>query len=231
MSTVMLEKINELLSASDKCTSPFKAEEDISPLEIRNKIQALEAAMASTPGFEKGDNPKCPLKHSFADGIYVREIFIPKGWLIVGKIHKHAHPNFLMSGEVSVVTEGGGIERIQGPKAMISPAATKRALYAHTDLVWITVHANPDNSKDLDELEDLIIAKSYEELQLKLAAEKKELKGEFKKAAWGNQIRSYVLHPYKMVKDLRTQVELNDPFSVLDGKIDEFVDAELKYLF
>lgn len=175
MSTAMLEKINELLASAEGDNSPLKAEEDISPLEIRKKIQALEAVMANTPGFEKGDNPMCPLKHSFADGIYVREIFIPKGWLIVGKIHKHAHPNFLMSGEVSVVTEGGGIERIKGPRSMISPAATKRALYAHTDLVWITVHSNPGDTTDLEELEDLIIAKSYDELQLKLAGEKKKL--------------------------------------------------------
>lgn len=117
-------------------------------------------------GCEEGDQHDCPLKHSYADGIYVREIFIPKGKVLVGKIHRHEHPNFLLKGDVTVVTEEGGTERIIAPKSMISPAGTKRVVVANEDTIWVTVHLNVDNKRDPEEIEKDVIVPSYEQYEL-----------------------------------------------------------------
>ena len=55
-----------------------------------------------------------------------------------------------------------------------------------------------------------------------------QMKGNYKIAGWGNQIRNYILHPYKLVKDLRTNVESQDPESVLDGNLEKFVEAQIR---
>jgi len=138
---------------------------EVSTSKIREKILDFEAYIKTLDGTVLGDSDVCPLKHSFSDGIYVREIFIPRKMIVVGKIHKHEHPNFLMSGKVTVITEGGGEETITGPRSMISKAGTKRVVYTHTDTVWITVHHNPDNTRDLKKLEEIVIAKNYLEYE------------------------------------------------------------------
>ena len=138
--------------------------------EFRERVAALQAAMNLVPGSVQGDSDLCPLTHRFAEGVYVREIFIPAGTLIVGKIHKHTHPNFLMKGLVTVITEEGGMETLQAPKTMISPAGCKRVVFAHEDTVWVTVHVTSET--DLEKIEDYVIAKDYEAFEaFKLANE------------------------------------------------------------
>ena len=65
-------------------------------------------------------------------------------------------------------------------------------------------------------------------LEEKQAKELKEIQGEQKEIAWGSQIRSYVLHPYSLVKDNRSLYESNNPKDVLDGNLDDFIYAYLK---
>jgi len=74
----------------------------------------------------------------------------------------------------------------------------------------------------------MLKAKLVEIEEEKKNAEEQRLKGKNALPSWGRQIRSYVLHPYKMVKDLRTKVESNDPDKVLDGDLQVFIEAQVK---
>jgi len=81
-----------------------------------------------------------------------------------------------------------------------------------------------NREKALQILKNKIYVKELEKVEI----EKRKLKGDYKMPGWGNQIRNYVLHPYKLVKDLRTDVESTNPESVLDGNLDMFIDAEVR---
>jgi peptide chain release factor 2 len=83
---------------------------------------------------------------------------------------------------------------------------------------------NKDNATKV--LKARLLERAVEEKE----AEMRALKGEHVEAGWGNQIRSYVLHPYQMVKDLRTGHETSNTAAVLDGDLDAFMQAELERL-
>jgi peptide chain release factor 2 len=73
----------------------------------------------------------------------------------------------------------------------------------------------------------ILKARLLEKRVLEQEAEQARERGEMRSADWGSQIRSYVLHPYTLVKDHRTGVEVGDPTRVLDGDIDVFIEAAL----
>ncbi|MFZ2663901.1 MAG: peptide chain release factor-like protein, partial [Patescibacteria group bacterium] len=74
----------------------------------------------------------------------------------------------------------------------------------------------------------ILKSKLYQIEEERSLAETKNLKGEYKTPGWGNQIRNYVLHPYKLVKDLRTNIESSNPEEVLNGDLDKFIEEEIK---
>ena len=102
-----------------------------------------------------------PTKHSFADGQYIREIHNPAGIVLVTKIHSKNHPFFLMKGEMSILTQDG-TERIKAPYQGITKSGTKRIIFTHSDCVFITVHRT--DKLTVDEIENEVIAKSFEDL-------------------------------------------------------------------
>ncbi len=125
----------------------------------RTDILEYQAYLQTLPGgFD------LPVQHTFSDGVYAREAFLPAGSMTVGKIHRHGHVNIISTGRVAVLTEFG-VSIMEGPLTFVSKPGTKRVVKALTDTQWTTIHLNPTNTQDLEELEKLIIAPSFEELE------------------------------------------------------------------
>ena len=108
----------------------------------------------------KHEQLELPVKHHFAPNVYARELFIPKGTLLTGKIHKYAQLNILSQGDISVLTDNG-VKRVQTPFAVVSPAGTKRIAYAHEDCVWTTILGTDE--KDPDKIEQQFTVKTEAE--------------------------------------------------------------------
>lgn len=95
----------------------------------------------------------------------------------------------------------------------------------------ITVICQSQRSQTQNKERALQILKSklFQYAQAEKEEEKARLRGEFKSASWGNQIRSYVLHPYHMVKDLRTGYETSNTDDILDGNLDEIIESYFRH--
>lgn len=132
---------------------------------FQKEIESLEKAMLKCKGVKIGheaDEELCPLEHFFADGIYIRKIFMPAGTIVTSKIHKYSHPYFILKGKCDVQTKDG-LQQIIAPYYGITEAGTKRAIIVKEDTVWITCHLNITNTQNLQKIEEVVIAKSFEE--------------------------------------------------------------------
>jgi len=139
-------------------------------LQQREKIEAFQRSLLAIADGDlvEGDgksivhSDKFPLKHTFADGIYVREMFMKQDSAVVGAIHKHLHVWFLMSGRLIVAKEDSKKEYV-APCYVLAEPGSKRLIYAAEDSVFVNVHKNPSNTRDMVELEKSIVAMSIED--------------------------------------------------------------------
>lgn len=122
------------------------------------KLDNLTLAILKQP--EKAVD--CPLAHHFANCLYARDIFIAKGVILVGKVHLKDCVNIVSKGELSVIMNGEFV-RIKAPYTFVSPAGTRRSMYAHEDSIWTTIHTNPTNTQNIEELENYLVVKTYKE--------------------------------------------------------------------
>lgn len=129
----------------------------------RSRIMHLQEVMLNTPGTigEEGINTG-NLEHFFATGVYGRKLFIPKGRLIVSKIHRGKTLNVIIEGVISVISEHGYNTYI-APYIFVSDPFTKRVVIAMEDTIWLTAHGT--HQTELDKIEEEIIAKDFSEIE------------------------------------------------------------------
>jgi hypothetical protein len=141
-------------------------------MELKNieNIDALKDLMFS--GKEKdgfyGDGkeiiviPDIPIKHSFADQLYVRQMDLKKNHVIIGAVHNHLHIWFLLTGKVMINNNGEKIKHI-APCYTVSKPGSQRVILALEDSIFVNVHKNPTNTKDISKLEKEIVSMTIEE--------------------------------------------------------------------
>ena len=134
----------------------------------REKILELQQYLVDRADGEnivvEHDSHLFPLKHTFADGIYVRQMSMKAGTMVVGAIHKHLHVWFLLTGNIAVATEDT-IEEYIAPCYVVATPGTKRVIYANEDSIFVNIHKNPTNTQDISYLEREIVAATYEEYE------------------------------------------------------------------
>lgn len=130
---------------------------DMSCLSVRQKIDRVEQALLKLPQADM------PVSHSFTDGLYIRSFTIPKGVMLTSKYHKLGQFDVMLTGRKTVVSDEGIIEMV-APLFGVSKPGLKRLAYAHETVLWADIHANPTNERDIDKLEDMLYADTYEDM-------------------------------------------------------------------
>jgi hypothetical protein len=125
------------------------------PAAVRAWIMNLTETLLAIPG----EKFEFPVEHTVKDGMYMRKLFIPKGSLVVGKIHKVDCINIVAQGDISVVTETGSA-RVRAGYTVVSPAGIQKVGYAHEDTIFINVFRTDET--DIERIEDAIAWNSYE---------------------------------------------------------------------
>lgn len=163
-----MSDVKEHLSTEEKIkVAQTEGEVVVHKTVLQERVENFETSMKEMP-----NQIDIPTQHYFSEGVYAREITIPKGTLLTGYIHKYRNLNIMSKGDMTVLTENGPV-RIQAPYTVVSPPGTKRIAYAHEDCVWTTIHGT--NETDIDKIENHFISSTYEEYVEFLKNEKDKL--------------------------------------------------------
>lgn len=120
--------------------------------QIQYFIKDVEEALLKLP------QVPIPVRHYHAHDAYAREIDIPKGTILTGKMYKYEHINILSKGEITVLSIDGA-KRIKAPYTVVSSAGVKRLAYAHEDCTWTTIFGTTE--KDVEKIQDDYTTTNY----------------------------------------------------------------------
>ena len=137
-------------------------ETSLSVHSFRETVTSLERQMldSDNPLVIKGNSDSFPLTHSFSDGVYIREMSMLEGGIVIGKIHNRSHTWFLMKGKLKIANEDG-VVTYSAPTYVNANSGAKRVIIALEDSVFVNVHPNPDNITNIDELERILTCETY----------------------------------------------------------------------
>ena len=141
-------------------------------LNKRKEIQSLQELLINNADGENiegnGKNivhsKNFPLKHMFADGVYIRQMDMKADSMVIGAIHNHLHAWFLLTGHLAVVTESS-VEEFVAPCYVLAKPGSKRVIYAIEKSIFVNVHKNPNNIKDIKKLEKEIVSLTFKEYE------------------------------------------------------------------
>lgn len=108
------------------------------------------------------NNEHFPIEHDFSDQLYMRKMKMKSGSMVISAIHHTEHFWFLMYGRILVVTDGETVEHI-APCYSLSIKGAKRCILCLEDCLFINVHKNPSNTRDLEEVEENLYSLTAEE--------------------------------------------------------------------
>jgi hypothetical protein len=127
--------------------------------DFKENLQTINGAVTHhTDDMQK----EFPVTHHIKDGLYTRELFMPKGSLVVSFIHLTNHPSFFLKGEMSLLIDTGEIKRIKAPMVVQTEAGTQRVAYMHEDCIWSCVYKT--DKETVEEAEKDIYTENYMDL-------------------------------------------------------------------